>query len=82
MASLVSHSKKEHNATIEFIDDQTLRLKKTKDNEGLLLTEYVPGGTRLIVDNFNDTGQIDCEPEGFLFNIVSTNRHKWIRPQE
>ena len=82
MASLVNNSNEEHTATIEFVDDHTLRLKKTRDSEDLRLMECVPGGTSLIVDNFNDTGQIDCEPVGFLGNIVSINKPKWILPQD
>jgi hypothetical protein len=55
-------------------------LRKTKDSAGVILTEWVPGGTSLIVDNFNDTGRIDREPEGFLRNIVCHQKDAWIKP--
>ena len=37
-------------------------MKRSQRNEGVFLTERVPGGADLIVDNFSDTGLIDREP--------------------
>jgi len=38
----------------------------------------VCGGTGDIRDNFNDTGRIDCEPEGFIRGIVLSNQDEWM----
>ena len=46
-------------------------------NEGVILTERVPGGTDLIVDNFSDTCLIDHEPEGLIRDNVLRNRPEW-----
>jgi hypothetical protein len=52
-------------------------MKQTARSEGVFLTERVPGGSDLIVDNFSDTGLIDREPEGLLREIVNRNRAEW-----
>ena len=48
-------------------------------HEWVSLSEWVPGGDDLIVDNFNDTGRIDGEPDGFLERIVRQNLEAWKR---
>ena len=53
--------------TLELLDDHTVRMA---GHEHVVFTEWVPGGTDIVVDNFNDTGRIDREPAGFLEGIV------------
>ncbi len=64
---------------VDLLNDHDVDMKKTPRNEGVFLTERVPGGSDLIVDNFSDTGLIDREPEGFLREIVNRNRDDWDR---
>ena len=61
--------------TIDILDDHTVRMAKHDD---ILFTEWVPGGTDIIVDNFNDTGRIDREPDGFIERIICKNKDEWI----
>jgi hypothetical protein len=63
---------------LDVLDDYTVTMAP---HEHVLLTEWVPGGNDFIVDNFNDTGNIDGEPEGFLTRIVLGNRSRWIRDE-
>jgi hypothetical protein len=62
---------------LDLLNDHDVVLKKTARSEGVFLTERIPGGTELIVDNFSDTGLIDREPEGLLRDIVVRNRADW-----
>ena len=80
MADLTNHSDQPRSAEVELRDDYEITLKRTKNNDGLVLTERVPGGTQSIVDNFCDTGEIDCDPEGFLAKIVRSNWEEWHQP--
>lgn len=64
---------------IELKDDYTVTMKSMSGNKDVILTQAVPGGTNVIVDNFNDTGKIDCEPDGFLREIVASNQKEWIK---
>lgn len=74
MATLANNSHSERKTVdLEVIDDFSVRMPKMDD---VLLTEWVPGGDE-IVDNFNDTGKIDREPEGFLRRIVRQNQDEW-----
>ena len=68
-----SHSQR-HDVDLDIVDDFTVRMTP---KEGVLLTEWVPGGEE-IVDNFNDTGEIDAEPEGFLRRIVERTADQWM----
>lgn len=81
IATLSNSTREPRDVEIEIKDDYSVTLRKTKDSAGIVLTERVPGGTNLIVDNFNDTGRIDREPEGFLRNIVCHQMDQWIKPQ-
>jgi hypothetical protein len=62
---------------IDLLNDHDVGLKKSSRSNAVFLTERIPGGTDLIVDNFSDTGRIDLEPEGFLRDIVLRNRNEW-----
>jgi hypothetical protein len=62
---------------VDLLNDHDVVMKASPRNEGVFLTERVPGGSDLIVDNFSDTGLIDCEPEGLLREIVNRNRSEW-----
>jgi hypothetical protein len=64
-----------HRVTIDILDDHTVRMAK---HEKVLFTEWVPGGTDIIVDNFNDTGRIDREPDGLIERIIRKNKDEWI----
>ena len=69
-------------ATIEIHDDYRVTLVKQKSDPRLIFSEWVPGGDQVIVDNFSDTGRIDCEPEGFLAKIVKRNQSRWMKMEE
>jgi hypothetical protein len=62
---------------IDLLNDHDVVMKPSPHSEGAFLTERVPGGSDLIVDNFSDTGLIDHEPEGLLREIVLRNRAEW-----
>jgi hypothetical protein len=64
---------------VDLLNDQDVVLRRSPATEGVFLTERVPGGSDLIVDNFSDTGMIDREPEGLLRDIISRNRPDWDR---
>ncbi len=63
---------------VTFETDYHVKLASGRQSEGVTLTERVSGGAENIVDNFNDTGRIDQEPEGLIRKIVKSNRPKWI----
>lgn len=79
VASISNSNNEPRDVEVDFHDDFSASMKRTRSSEGVTLTEWVPGGTSLIVDNFNDTGCIDCEPDGFLRSIVAATAAKWIR---
>lgn len=54
--------------TLDVLDDYSVRMSP---HEHVLLSEWVPGGNDIVVDNFNDTGRIDGEPKGLLASIVT-----------
>lgn len=60
---------------LDVLDDYTVSMP---EHPSLVLTEWVPGGTDIIVDNFCDTGRIDTEPEGFLRRIVERDADRWL----
>jgi hypothetical protein len=62
---------------VDLLDDHDVEMKPGARAEGVILTERVPGGSDLIVDNFSDTGLIDREPEGLIREIVNRNRQEW-----
>jgi hypothetical protein len=62
---------------VDLLNDHDVEMKRSPRTEGVFLTERVPGGSDLIVDNFSDTGMIDREPDGLLREIVNRNRSEW-----
>jgi hypothetical protein len=60
---------------LDVLDDYSVKMAK---HPAVILTEWVPGGNDIIVDNFNDTGRIDCEPKGLLRGLVGENRGEWL----
>lgn len=68
-----------HEVKIKLLDDFSVEMRPHED---ILLAEWVPGGNDIIVDNFNDTGEIDSEPEDFMSRIVSRNQDAWVRSEE
>lgn len=78
IANLSNRSQTQHHTVdLEITDDFSLRLREP--NADVALSEWVPGGADLIVDNFNDTGRIDGEPEGLLKRIVLKNQDRWLK---
>jgi len=76
IASLSNNSHTEcHEVKLNILDDYSVEMSPHKE---VYISEWVPGGNDLIVDNFNDTGKIDCEPDGFLKRIVLQNRQDWL----
>ncbi len=68
IANLSNNSHTEqYQVELNILDDYSVEMSPHKH---VFLTEWVPGGNDFIVDNFNDTGKIDAEPEGFLKRIV------------
>lgn len=53
--------------TIDILDDFTLQMHP---NENVHFSEWVPGGGDMVIDNYNDTGRIDEEPQGFIAKII------------
>jgi len=60
---------------LDVLDDYSVKMAP---HPNVILTEWVPGGSDIIVDNFNDTGRIDTEPKGMLRALVQENREAWI----
>jgi hypothetical protein len=58
---------------IDLVNDYRVELNRAHQADGVRVTEHVPGGTNAILDNFNDTGKIDREPDGLLRSIVLSN---------
>lgn len=79
LASLNNQNVEDKEIEFDLIDDYHVEKKANPQNLNVSLDEWVPGGTTNIVDNFNDTGRIDCEPDGFLKSIVLKNRDEWIK---
>jgi hypothetical protein len=67
-----------HEVKIKLLDDFSVEMRAHED---ILLAEWVPGGNEIIVDNFNDTGELDSEPESFMTRIVARNESAWIRSE-
>ena len=63
---------------VDIIADFQVAMKRSKKSEGVNYTEWVSGGASDIRDNFNDTGRIDGEPEGFIRDIVMSNQEEWM----
>jgi hypothetical protein len=76
-AVLTNSTSESREVEVDLINDHDVTMKKTPRTEGVFLTERVPGGSDLIVDNFSDTGLIDREPEGLIREIVNRNRAEW-----
>jgi hypothetical protein len=76
IANLSNKSRSQrHEVKLRVLDDFSVEMKA---NEDILLAEWVPGGNDIIVDNFNDTGEIDGEPVGFLTRIISYDESPWM----
>lgn len=60
---------------LDVLDDYSVNMAP---HPSVRLTEWVPGGNDIIVDNFNDTGRIDREPEGLLRGVVAADAESWI----
>jgi len=64
-------TEKKQTATIDINDDYTVEMNNS--HEDIILAEWVPGGSDIIVDNFNDTGKIDSNPKDFILENVIKN---------
>lgn len=60
---------------VDVLDDFSVRMQP---HEHVVLSEWVPGGNDFIVDNFNDTGRIDCEPQGMMQRVIEEDRERWL----
>lgn len=56
-----------HKVKVDIVDDYTVKMSAHPE---VVLSEWVPGGNDIIVDNFYDTGNIDANPRGFILNEV------------
>lgn len=68
------HPTERFEITLDVVDDDGV---VAAPHEFVTVTEWVPGGNDLVVDNFNDTGCIDEEPAGFIERIVRDNVESW-----
>ena len=76
IASLSNHSHTEaFEVEVDVLDDYSVHMQK---HEFVTLSEWVPGGNDLIVDNFNDTGRIDGEPQGLMARVLEDDRVAWL----
>lgn len=75
---LQNSSAEDREVDIDVIADFDVEMKRGRKADGVTYTEWVSGGTGDIRDNFNDTGRIDCEPEGFIRGIVLSNQDEWM----
>ena len=75
---LQNSSAEDREVDVDVIADFHVEMKRGRKAEGVTYTEWVSGGTGDIRDNFNDTGRIDCEPEGFIRGIVLSNQDEWM----
>jgi hypothetical protein len=76
-AVLTNSTSSAREVEVTLLNDNDVTMPPGPRNEGVILTERVPGGSDLIVDNFSDTGLIDHEPEGLIRDIVLRNRSEW-----
>jgi hypothetical protein len=76
-AVLTNSTSSAREVEVTLLNDNDVSMPPGPRNEGVILTERVPGGSDLIVDNFSDTGLIDHEPEGLIRDIVLRNRSEW-----
>ena len=77
IASIENTNSVARDVEITLVDDYHVEL--TVKVPGVRILERVSGGDNIIVDNFNDTGKIDREPDGLLQSIVLCNVHDWIK---
>jgi hypothetical protein len=63
----------------DLVSDYRVEAKRSGKAEGVRVTERLSGGEDAIVDNFNDTGKIDREPDGLLRDIVLSNADDWMK---
>ena len=75
---LQNSSAEDREVDVDVIADFHVEMKRGRKAEGVTYTEWVSGGTGDIRDNFNDTGRIDCEPEGIIRGIVLSNQDEWM----
>lgn len=75
---LQNSSAEDREVDVDVIADFHVEMKRGRKAEGVTYTEWVSGGTGDIRDNFNDTGRIDCEPDGFIRGIVLQNQDEWM----
>jgi hypothetical protein len=78
MGVLHNSTAEDREVDIDVISDFQVTMKRGRKSEGVTYTEWVSGGANDIRDNFNDTGRIDCEPEGFIRGIVRSNQDEWM----
>jgi hypothetical protein len=78
LATVENASDKFKQVDLQVEDDFTVHLK-TPDEE-IVFVEWVPGGADVIVDNFNDTGDIDGLPRDLIRNHILTSvpQDQWI----
>ena len=78
IAILVNRSDKNQTVKIDFVNDNQIRINQEDNNNDLFLTEWFPGGLDEIIDNYNDTGRIDQQPNGFIKSIISPSLSRWM----
>ena len=78
LASVENRSEKAKHVGVKVEDDFTVQLE-TPDDE-IIFIEWVPGGADVIVDNFNDTGDIDGTPENLIQDHIlsAVDNEHWM----
>ncbi|MDB6173178.1 MAG: hypothetical protein JWL59_2489 [Chthoniobacteraceae bacterium] len=82
IATIENRSNEIKHAQVEVEDDFTVHLKAPE--EEIIFIEWVPGGADVIIDNFNDTGEIDGVPENLIRDYIlnAVPQSKWIAAEE
>jgi hypothetical protein len=70
LATVENTTQQERDVAIDLVNDYRVELNRASQGCGVRVTERVSGGVHAIVDNYNDTGKIDREPDGFLRRVV------------
>ena len=63
---------------LDLVNDYRVELNRSQKANGVRVLEHFSGGHE-IVDNFYDTGKIDCEPDGLLRSMVLSNAKDWMK---
>lgn len=79
IASLNNPTSQARDVELNIENDHHVRLTPHPNNKDITIIERISGGVENIVDNFNDTGRIDREPDGYIRRIVLATQSAWFK---